>query len=152
MAVPRPRRDAPFVSTRPGSLHALMLDASVTLLVASDHEHRAFLHPSEAARRCTGGVVSVARPHGCPQMSHVIPLHVIQTLKSDRCNSNVFRACRKLTEGNYVRVFGEERLPPIDEAKISSCGHTCCSGALIDLNIADQPVKVPTYSAPCRVR
>ena len=196
-----------------------MLDASVTLLVASDHERRAFLHPSEAARRCTGGVVTVARlssflarrphdssprgvahllrahrhplhrprrphaalqraprgpstpghtagrrphqrdprrspynarpsarssrsvnprrgrgsrganpgstrrtlgapgecaahPHGSPQMSHVIPLHVIQTLKSDRCNSNVFRAYRKLTKGNYVRIFGEERLPP----------------------------------------
>ena len=95
-----------------------MLAASVTLLVASDHEHRAFLHPLEAARRCTSGVVSVARPHGCPQMSHVIPRHVIQTLKSDRCNSNVFRAYRKLTKINYVRhfrgvrVFGEERLPP----------------------------------------
>ena len=63
-----------------------------------------------------------AHPHGSPQMSHVIPLHVIQTLKSGRCNSNVFRAYRKLTEGNYVRhfrgvrVFGEERLPPADEA------------------------------------
>ena len=211
-----------------------MLAASVTLLVASDHEHRAFLHPSEAVRRCTGGVVTMARlssflarrphdssprgvahllrahrhplhrprrphpalqraprrpptpghttgrrprqrdpsrslsstrlsarssrsanprrgrgsrgtprtlgapgepwerptnpwstrrtlgapgecaahPHGSPQMSHVIPLHVIQTLKSDRCNSNVFRAYRKLTKGNYVRIFGEERLPP----------------------------------------
>ncbi len=56
-----------------------------------------------------------AHPHGSPQMSHVIPLHVIQTLKSGRCNSNVFRAYRKLTEGNYVRVFGEERLPPARE-------------------------------------
>ena len=93
-----------------------MLDASVTLLVASDHERRAFLHPSEAARRCTGGLASVARPHGCPQMSHVIPLHVIQTLKSDRCNSNVFSAYRKLTKGNYVRLFWEERLPPADGA------------------------------------
>ena len=61
LAGPRPRRDAPFISTRPGSLHALMLAASVTLLVASDHEHRAFLHPSEAVRRCTGGVVTMAR-------------------------------------------------------------------------------------------
>ena len=38
-----------------------MLAASVTLLVASDHEQRAFLHPSEADHRCTGGVVTVAR-------------------------------------------------------------------------------------------
>ena len=42
-------------------LHALMLAASVTLLVASEHEQRALLYSSEAARRCTGGVVSVAR-------------------------------------------------------------------------------------------
>ena len=223
-----------------------MLAASVTLLVASDHEHRAFLHPSEAARRCTGGVVTMARlssflarqprdssprgvahlvrahrhplhrprrphatlqrarrgpptpghatgcqprqrhprrslsstrpsapsspsvnprrgrgsrgtrepwehpanpgstrrtlgapgepwqhpanpgstrrtlgapgecathPHGSPQMSHVIPLPIIQTLKYDRCNSNVFWTYRKLTKRNYVRIFGEERLP-----------------------------------------
>ena len=112
-----------------------MLAASVTLLVASDHEHRAFLHPSAAARRCTGGVMTMARPssflarkphdssprgvahpHGFPQMSHVIPRHVFQTLKSGRCNSNVFSAHQKLTEGNYVRLFGEERLPPADEA------------------------------------
>ena len=44
-------------------------------------------------------------------MSHVIPQHIIQTLKSDRCNSNVFWAYRKLTKGNYVRLFWEERLP-----------------------------------------
>ena len=40
-------------------------------------------------------------------MSHVIPLPVIQTLKSNRCNSNVLWAHRKLTKGNYVRIFGE---------------------------------------------
>ena len=38
-----------------------MLAASITLPVASDHEQRAFLHPSEADHRCTGGVVTVAR-------------------------------------------------------------------------------------------
>ena len=38
-----------------------MLATSVTLLVASEHEQRAFLHPPEADHRCTGGVVSVAR-------------------------------------------------------------------------------------------
>ena len=38
-----------------------MLAASVTLLVASDHEQRAFLHPSEAGHLRPGGVVSVAR-------------------------------------------------------------------------------------------
>ena len=57
-------------------------------------------------------------PHGSPQMSHAIPLPVIQTLKSDRCNSNVFRARRKLTQGNCMRLFGEERLPLADEAEL----------------------------------
>ena len=53
-----------------------------------------------------------AHPHGSPQMSHVIPQHVFQTLKSGRCNSNVFRAYRKLTEGNYVRHFRGVRVLP----------------------------------------
>ena len=52
-----------------------------------------------------------AHPHGSPQMSHVIPRTILQTLKSGRCNSNVFSAHQKLTKINYVRVFGEERLP-----------------------------------------
>ena len=73
-------------------------------------------HHAPAARRARTPTASHSHPHGSPQMSHVIPRHVFQTLKSGRCNSNVFRAYRKLTEGNYVRVFGEERLPPADEA------------------------------------
>ena len=56
-------------------------------------------------------------------MSHVIPRTILQTLKSGRCNSNVFRAYRKLTEGNYVRLFGEKRLPPAD-AGPTSAHHT----------------------------
>lgn len=39
-----------------------MLAASVTLLVASEHEQRALLRPSEAAHRCPGVVVSMVRP------------------------------------------------------------------------------------------
>ena len=73
-------------------------------------------HHASAARRARTPTASHSHPHGSPQMSHVIPRHVFQTLKSGRCNSNVFRAYRKLTEGNYVRLFGEERLPPADEA------------------------------------
>ena len=38
-----------------------MLAASVTILVASEHEQRAFPHPSEAGHLRPGGVVSVAR-------------------------------------------------------------------------------------------
>ena len=73
-------------------------------------------HHAPAARRARTPTASHTHPHGSPQMSHVIPRHVLQTLKSGRCNSNVFRAYRKLTKINYVRVFEEERLPPADEA------------------------------------
>ena len=79
-------------------------------------------HHAPAARRARTPTASHSHPHGSPQMSHVIPRHVFQTLKSDRCNSNVFRARRKLTKGNYVqhcrgvRLFGAEQLPPADEA------------------------------------
>ena len=73
-------------------------------------------HHAPAARRARTPTASHSHPHGSPQMSHVIPRTILQTLKSGRCNSNVFRAYRKLTEGNYVRLFGEERLPPADEA------------------------------------
>jgi len=79
-------------------------------------------HHAPAARRARTPTASHTHPHGSPQMSHVIPRTVLQTLKLGRCNSNAFRAYRKLTEGNYVqhcrgvRVFGEERLPPADEA------------------------------------
>ena len=38
-----------------------MLAASVTILVASEDEQRAFLRPSEAGHLCPGGAVSVAR-------------------------------------------------------------------------------------------
>ena len=72
-------------------------------------------HHAPAARRARTPTASHSHPHGSPQMSHVIPRHVLQTLKSGRCNSNVFRAYQKLTKINYVRVFGEERLPPARE-------------------------------------
>ena len=39
----------------------LMLATSVTILVASEHEQRALLHPSEADRQRPGAVVSMAR-------------------------------------------------------------------------------------------
>ncbi len=52
-----------------------------------------------------------ARPgdlHGAPRaalssISHVIPVQLIQTLKSPRWNCNVFLRSRKITELNYVR-------------------------------------------------
>ena len=42
---------------------------------------------------------------GYSTTSHVIPLHVFQTLKSHRWNCNVLRESRKLTPGNYVRLL-----------------------------------------------
>ena len=40
-----------------------------------------------------------------PKMSHVIPLHIFQTLKSDRWNCNICGPSRKMTELNYVRLL-----------------------------------------------
>ena len=42
---------------------------------------------------------------GYPKMSHVIPLHIFQTLKSDHWNCNVCGPSRKMTELNYVRLL-----------------------------------------------
>ena len=69
-------------------------------------------HHAPAARRARTPTASHSHPHGSPQMSHVIPRHVFQTLKLGRCNSNVFRAYRKLTKGNYVRHFRGVRVLP----------------------------------------
>ena len=69
-------------------------------------------HHAPAARRARTPTASHSHPHGSPQMSHVIPRHVFQTLKSGRCNSNVFRVYRKLTKGNYVRHFRGRRVWP----------------------------------------
>ena len=41
-------------------------------------------------------------------MSHVIPQHIFQTLKSDRWNCNVFEPSRKMTILNYVRNLSGE--------------------------------------------
>ena len=52
---------------------------------------------------------------GSSEMSHVIPLHVFQTLKSHRWNCNVLGRCTKFGYPNYVRVL-------VDEApKANSC-------------------------------
>ena len=75
------------------------------------------LSPSGAAVRPAGDTTPIcpARPlaclqslskrlhHGCPKMSHVIPLRLVQVLNSCRWNCNVFGACRKMTALNYVR-------------------------------------------------
>ena len=41
-------------------------------------------------------------------MSHVIPQHIFQTLKSHRWNCNVFESSRKMTILNYVRNLSGE--------------------------------------------
>ena len=84
-------------------------------------------HHASAARRARTPTASHTHPHGSPQMSHVIPRHVFQTLKSGRCNSNVFRAYRKLTGGNYVRLFGACAFCP-PRGRNSSGGYTHSRG------------------------
>ena len=52
---------------------------------------------------------------GSSEMSHAIPPHVFQTLKSHRWNCNVFGRCRKFGYPNCMRVL-------VDEApKANSC-------------------------------
>ena len=84
-------------------------------------------HHAPAARRARTPTASHSHPHGSPQMSHVIPRTILQTLKSGRCNSNVFRAYRKLTEGNYVRLFGACAFCP-PRGRNSSGGYTHSRG------------------------
>ena len=48
---------------------------------------------------------------GCPKMSHVIPLRLVQILNSCRWNCNVFGWSQKMTEGNYVRNLSGPGLP-----------------------------------------
>ena len=45
---------------------------------------------------------------GSSEMSHVIPRHVFQTLKSHRWNCNVLGCCTKFGHPNYVRVLVDE--------------------------------------------
>ena len=56
------------------------------------------------------GYVLISHARQSP-MSHVIPLHIFQTLKSDRWNCNVCGPSQKMTELNYVRLL-LGRLPP----------------------------------------
>ena len=60
---------------------------------------------------------------GYPKMSHVIPLHIFQTLKSDRWNCNVCGLSRKMTELNYVRLL-LGWLPP--SLSVPSTDHANC--------------------------
>ena len=57
----------------------LMLAASVTILVASEHEQRAFPRPSEAGHLRPGGVVAVARPS---EAGHLRPGGVVAVARS----------------------------------------------------------------------
>ena len=84
-------------------------------------------HHTPAARRARTPTASHTHPHGFPQMSHVIPRTILQTLKFGRCNSNVFRAYRKLTGGNYVRLFGACAFCP-PRGRNSSGGYTHSRG------------------------
>ena len=54
------------------------------------------------------GVLCAAPYYGSSEMSHVIPPHVFQVLKSHRWNCNVLGRRRKFGHPNYVRVLGCE--------------------------------------------
>ena len=68
---------------------------------------------------------------GYPKMSHVIPLHIFQTLKSDRWNCNVCGPSRKMTELNYVRLL-LGRLPP--SLSVPSTNHATATATKISYN------------------
>ena len=48
----------------------------------------------------------VATERGCSPMSHAIPMATFHVLKHGRCNCNVYGLSRKVTEGNYVQLWG----------------------------------------------
>ena len=69
------------------------------------------LSPAGGTSWCLCGVSCC----GSSEMSHAIPPHVFQTLKSHRWNCNVFGRCRKFGYPNCMRVL-------VDEApKVNSC-------------------------------
>ena len=74
---------------------------------------------------------------GSSEMSHVIPPHVFQTLKSHRWNCNVLGRCRKFGHPNYVRVL-------IDEApKANSCVRSSSHDTVHDPREASNTTPTP---------
>ena len=71
------------------------------------------------------------------EMSHAIPRHVCQTLKSHRWNCNVFGCCRKFGHPNCVRVL-------VDEApKVNSCVRSSSHDTVHDPRDASNTTPTP---------
>ena len=74
---------------------------------------------------------------GSSEMSHVIPRHVFQTLKSHRWNCNVLGRCRKFGYPNYVRVL-------VDEApQANSCVRSSSHDTVHDPRDASNTIPTP---------
>ena len=81
---------------------------------------------------------------GSSEMSHVIPRHVFQTLKSHRWNCNVFGRCTKFGHPNYVRVL-------VDEApKANSCVRSSSHDTVHDPRDASNTTPTP-HNAKSRI-
>ena len=75
---------------------------------------------------------------GSSEMSHAIPRHVFQTLKSHRWNCNVLGRCRKFGYPNYVRLL-------VDEApKANSCVRSSSHDTVHDPRDASNTTPHPT--------
>ena len=71
------------------------------------------------------------------EMSHAIPRHVCQTLKSHRWNCNVFGCCRKFGHPNCMRVL-------VDEApKANSCVRSSSHDTVHDPRDASNTTPTP---------
>ena len=82
---------------------------------------------------------------GSSEMSHAIPPHVFQTLKSHRWNCNVFGRCRKFGYPNCMRVL-------VDEApKVNSCVRSSSHDTVHDPRDASTTTPTP-HNAKSRFR
>ena len=66
-----------------------------------------------SARSLSGPCGYVAAFQASSAISHVIPLQLLQTLYLHRWNCNVLRGARKMTVGNYVRLFRQSPVIPL---------------------------------------
>ena len=84
---------------------------------------------------------------GSSEMSHVIPRHVFQTLKSHRWNCNVFGCCTKFGYPNYVRLLVDEA--PKANSCVRSSSHTDPRDSLLSrisrTALQDEPALLTTH-------
>ena len=95
------------------------------------------------------GDLLVAPRVALPSISHVIPLQLIQTLKSPRWNCNVFGRSQKMTVGNYVRNLSGPGPPAPTGTAARSSGP---SGALHPSGAWCAVVSASSIPASCSVQ